>query len=485
MLEENRSMTCSEGHVAESGLFQRFELDFGKGTRTSNDPPLDCRKLDLAPKTQTRSTMSPPCPFCASTDACTKESSFLRMPEILIIQCPPRLFSSHATWEEFAYRVSLEEEISLRPGDKERYVLVGATLVTGNSWNSSVGHIVAAVRASTGNIVIVDENNTLYDQGGPRWSVVEARQNMLDVSDVLLPQMLIYRRKYEPPPAPPSYPRGSVSADPNTEKAVVAMKLAFPHIDIKDLLWEYHRAEANIQNTVDYILTGRRTEIAMTLDGVLPGYLEDVIRAYVRYPQFGVKYIYETIQRNHGNFDYALKQLEDLAGRRINFTSSEFVGGAGLEVDVDVINDIFVDGEAHIFCKNMKIRKTARLFGILVDPKVQHPSVAASSPRQSPPQSPKPPPRRSPRQSGSSSTISSTVPSPPGPSSTISSAVPNPPGQTAAHGSSSISSGFNDTLSTEKWARNSVGLALRRKRNNTKRRERRASPRTPTRGAPY
>ena len=395
MLEERRFVTCQDGHIARSDVIQRFQLHFRGGTRTSTDPPLDHKKLALPAKKETLSTLASSCFLCGSSDACTIESTFLKMPELLIIQCPFRVCLNHLTWEDFAYRVSLEEEIILRPGDKERYVLVGATLVTGQSFKNSLGHVVAAVRTSSGNIAIVDDSN--HYSVGPRWSTVEGMQIKPDRSDVLLPQMLLYRRKYEPPPAPPSYHRGSLSTDPNIEKVVVAMQLALPHIGMDDLLWEYYLADDNIQNTVDYFLTGRYPKKEITLDQVLPAYLEDVIRAYVRYPQLGVRYIYETIQKDLGNFDYALKQLEDRAGRRINYASYEYVGDAGLEVDLDVVDGEFIDGQAQVVNKKTKHRMTARLFGVLVDPDRHHPRTPDSSPRQSASQSPVSPTPRSPR----------------------------------------------------------------------------------------
>jgi hypothetical protein len=67
-----------------------------------------------------------------------------------------------------------------------------------------------------------------------------------------------------------------------------------------------------------------------SLDDFDPFYIEDVLVAYVTYPQLGVTKICGTNQVNHRNFDLALKQLDDFAGRRVKFTAAEDVWMWGL-----------------------------------------------------------------------------------------------------------------------------------------------------------
>lgn len=382
MVEEEHHMTCSGGHTAQNSLVQRFNLSL-KGNITSSDPPLSRDNLTPIAKSETQNTMEPPCTFCNSADSYVKDAHYLRKPELLIITCPFRAIDGAMTWEQFSYRVSLEEEICLPFSDRERYVLVGATLVTGDSWGSSAGHVMAAVRAPNGNITIINDDDVW--QRGPRWSSVEGLQTRADRTEVLLPHLLIYRRKYEAPPALPTYPRGSIASDPSVEKAVLAMKLALPHIAPEDLLWEYYRADESIQRTIDHFLTGHDMQKEVTLDDVMPGYLEDVVKVYVRYPQLGVKKIYELIQTNRGSFDFAIKKIDDLAGLRVNYSFQEFVGSKGFNVDLDVVDETFVDGYAEVVCKKTKTVKTARLFGVLIEPEPRvhtpPPNSPASSPR--------------------------------------------------------------------------------------------------------
>lgn len=61
-------------------------------------------------------------------------------------------------------------------------------------------------------------------------------------------------------------------------------------------------------------------------DSIHPFYIEDVLKAYVAYPQLGVVEIYGAIQANHGGFNLALEKLDGFAGRRVNFAAAEDVG---------------------------------------------------------------------------------------------------------------------------------------------------------------
>lgn len=110
-------------------------------------------------------------PLCASrnaTDAYVRDTDYLCKPELLSISCPSRSVNGATTWEKFAYRVSLEEEICLFPGGDDRYTLVRGTFIMGDSWNTSPGHVMVAVRAPSGNITII--NDDLVFARGPRSS---------------------------------------------------------------------------------------------------------------------------------------------------------------------------------------------------------------------------------------------------------------------------------------------------------------------------
>lgn len=58
-------------------------------------------------------------------------------------------------------------------------------------------------------------------------------------------------------------------------------------------------------------------------------YLEDVLKAYVRFPQLGIEKIAEAVFAYHGNIHQVVKALGDAAGRRVNFASEEWVAGVG------------------------------------------------------------------------------------------------------------------------------------------------------------
>jgi hypothetical protein len=89
--------------------------------------------------------------YCSSTDVCAEHSFYPRKPEILIVTCPPRTHYGSQILERFSYRVRLEDEISIGAMDKEQYVLTGAILVTGETWITKIGHVVACVRGPDGN----------------------------------------------------------------------------------------------------------------------------------------------------------------------------------------------------------------------------------------------------------------------------------------------------------------------------------------------
>ena len=61
MIEEQHHVTCSEGHIAENSLLQRFNLTFGAGGWTSLDPPIDRNSLIPIAIPEARNTMDPPC----------------------------------------------------------------------------------------------------------------------------------------------------------------------------------------------------------------------------------------------------------------------------------------------------------------------------------------------------------------------------------------------------------------------------------------
>lgn len=97
--------------------------------------------------------------------------------------------------------------------------------------------------------------------------------------------MLIYRWRYDIPPPPPSYPHGSVSPDPTTEKAVLAMKQAHPYIEPQDLLSQYSHTDRSIDKIIDYLLIGQTTDKFASLNDIPTLYPEDVLKAYVAYHQ--------------------------------------------------------------------------------------------------------------------------------------------------------------------------------------------------------
>ena len=280
-----------------------------------------------------------------------------------MIVCPLRVDSG--TWEAFAYQVRMEEEISLCGTP---YVLCAATLVAGEAFAADKRHVVAAVRAPNGQITIVSDKE-VREGFGKKWSDVEKLQTDPNPANVLLPHMLVYRRNHDPETPRPTNTRGSIANDANVETAILAMKAAFPHIETYDLLSEYYRHDQSIQATVNFFVSGRDEEKTTTLDNIIPGYLEDVMKAYIKYPQLSVEKIYEVIQGKHGNFDYAMKTLEDFAGRRINYAFVEFVGEAGFNCNLDVVDGTYVDGFAEFSCKKTKKVRTAKLFGRLVGPK--------------------------------------------------------------------------------------------------------------------
>lgn len=373
MLEEQLYKVCSEGHYDATLLQQRFHLRLD-GQPTSDGPMLDHKALQPMLQSGYRKVT---CLYCGSSDKGFKGGFYARKPEVLIIECPFRDSSGSQTFEQYSYRVRLENEISICPKDKERYVLTGVVMVTGNSWKTNPGHVVATVRAPDGLLKLVSDNTVI--PGGTSWHDVEGAQFNKNLENVFLPHLLIYRRKHEPESAPQTFPRGSLSDDPAFEKAAIAIKLAFQHIHMDDVLLQLRRHNASIQNTVNFFLTGRDTQIQLNLDNVSQDYLEDVVKAYTKYPHLSVEKICQALKECSGNFDYALKTLDDLAGRRVTFSSQEIVGCNGLRSTLDVVDDQFVDGECHFIDTTTKTRRTARVFGKLI--RSEYDETPSNSPR--------------------------------------------------------------------------------------------------------
>jgi hypothetical protein len=367
MIEEQHHTTCSQGHITEARLLQRFNLGLGPAGRTSLDSPVNGTNITPLVTTENRNSSNLPCPFCGSTNLATTSASYLRTPEILILACPTRPLSPPTTFPEFAYRISLSEDLRILPSDSESYTLVGATLITGDSYNiPPPGFIVAAVRAPSGNITLVDDDVVVAR--GPRWSNIEALQVRNKRTEMLLPHMLIYRRTANVvEPSAACFLPGSISDQTEVEKAVLAMKLALPHVAPQDILGQYTRVGGSIQKTIDFFLSGVDTKKAASLDEVPPLYLEGVLQAYVQFPQLKIQLIFEAVATYHGNFDLAIKALGDVAGRRVNCASEEWVGGVGVEVDVDVVGEQFVDGYARLRDGKTRKVKMARVFGVLVE----------------------------------------------------------------------------------------------------------------------